>query len=248
MAGRPKKTGQWSAPDTSMLKRMYGMCKRTKIAQKVGRPLASVNKMVAKLFPESTENNNKPWTASEVAKLKNMLGSEGDEVQWARIFKRSVADVERKIIGFQSDVAERPWTRESLADLKRLFGSRSNFDLTLILGMPEKQIVAKAQELRLAKDKKFCSSTNDSERTTKMPRWSSEDIETLKRLHPITPNTELAQRLNRTTKSITSKAASLGLKKQPEHLRKMGRDNVDWRYNRNQCEEEENGKSSDSNA
>ena len=111
--------------------------------------------------------------------------------------------------------------------------------------MPEKQIEAKAQELCMAKDKKFSSSAISASAVTRMPRWTAEDVETLKRMHGTASNSDIAQRLGRTTKSITSKANALGLYKTAEHLRQMGRDNVDWRYHRDKCEEEENDQSSD---
>ena len=248
MLDKPVKTGQWAQPDIGSLTRMYGSVKLTEIARKIGRPLASVNKMVAKLFPESTEKSNTPWGALDVARLKKLYGSVGTVDQWARIFKRPVSEIERKIKSFETEVKERPWTRESLATIKKFYGSRTNIDLELILGMPAKQIEEKAAELSMAKDKKFSSSTIGTSAGTRMPRWTAEDVETLKRMHGTASNGEIAQHLGRTTKSITSKANALGLYKTAEHLRQMGRDNVDWRYHRDKCEEEENGQSADGNA
>jgi hypothetical protein len=248
MLDKPVKSGQWAQPDIGSLTRMYGSVKLTEIARKIGRPLASVNKMVAKLFPESTEKSNTPWGALDVARLKKLYGSVGTVDQWARIFKRPVSEIERKIKSFETEVQERPWTRESLAAIKKFYGSRTNIDLELILGMPAKQIEEKAAELSMAKDKKFSSSTIGTSTGTRMPRWTAEDVETLKRMHGTASNSEIAQHLGRTTKSITSKANSLGLYKTAEHLRQMGRDNVDWRYHRDKCEEEENDQSTDGNA
>jgi hypothetical protein len=248
MLDKPVKSGQWAQPDIGSLTRMYGSVKLTEIARKIGRPLASVNKMVAKLFPESTEKSNTPWGALDVARLKKLYGSVGTVDQWARILKRPVSEIERKIKSFETEVQERPWTRESLAAIKKFYGSRTNIDLELILGMPAKQIEEKAAELSMAKDKKFSSSTIGTSTGTRMPRWTAEDVETLKRMHGTASNSEIAQHLGRTTKSITSKANSLGLYKTAEHLRQMGRDNVDWRYHRDKCEEEENDQSTDGNA
>jgi hypothetical protein len=248
MTDKPVKSGQWSQPDIGYLTRMYGSVKLVEIARKIGRPLASVNKMVAKLFPESAVKSNSPWSAVDVARLKKLYGSVGTVDQWARIFKRPVSEIERKVKSFETEVKERPWTRESLATVKKFYGSRTNIDLELILGMPEKQIEDKAQELCMAKDKKFSSSAVSASAATRMPRWTAEDVETLKRMHGTASNSEIAQHLSRTTKSITSKANALGLYKTAEHLRQMGRDNVDWRYHRDKCEEEENGQSFDGNA
>ncbi len=248
MSDKPTKSGQWSQPDIGALTRMYGSFKLSEIARKVGRPLASVNKMVAKLFPETNGKSNTPWSATDVARLKSFYGSAGNIQEWARILKRTTAEIDRKIDSLDGEVAERPWTREDLAKIKKFYGSRGNYELRIILGMPESQIEAKAKEMCLAKDKKFVSSNNVSAASTPMPRWTKEDTAALVRMHGTASNAQIAQHLERTTKAVTSKANSLGLKKTTEHLRKMGRDNVDWRYHRQQCEEEENGRSSDSNA
>lgn len=209
--------------------------------------MSSVNKMVAKLFPDSIENSNNPWSAKDVKRLKELLGSAGNLSEWARIFKRTEQEIERKIESFRAEISERPWSREALVDLKRLYGSRSNYDMSLILGMPEAQIEAKALELCLAKDKKFVSGSVDNV-PTKMPRWTEEDVETLKRMHGTASNSQIAKLLGRTTKSITSKANSFGLKKTSDHLRKMGKDNVQWRYNCEKREEEENDAAGNSDA
>ena len=248
MPDKPVKSGQWSQPDIGYLTRMYGSTKLAEISRKIGRPLASVNKMVSKLFPDSTENSNTPWGATDVARLKKLYGSVGTVEQWARIFKRPVLEIERKIKSFGTEVKERPWTRDSLATIKKLYGSRTNIDLELILGMPARHIKEKAVELSMAKDKKFSSSSIGDSAGTNMPRWTAEDVETLKRMHGTASNSDIAKHLGRTTKSITSKANALSLYKTPEHLRQMGRDNVDWRYHRDKCEEEENGQSSDGDA
>jgi hypothetical protein len=49
-------------------------------------------------------------------------------------------------------------------------------------------------------------------------------------LYPKTANLDLAQKLNRSVKSVVSKAHNLGLKKEIERLREMGRENVGMRY------------------
>jgi hypothetical protein len=65
-----------------------------------------------------------------------------------------------------------------------------------------------------------------------MPRWDAAAIEKLRQLYPTTPNLELARVLERSVKSVVSKAHNLGLKKEAERLREMGRENVSLRYQR----------------
>jgi hypothetical protein len=66
--------------------------------------------------------------------------------------------------------------------------------------------------------------------TTRMPRWSEEQLELLREMYPESCNLDIAQRLNRSEKSVVSKAHSLGLKKSKLRLRTMGQENVNKRY------------------
>ena len=68
------------------------------------------------------------------------------------------------------------------------------------------------------------------EAATKMPRWTQEELDLLKREYATQSNLEIAQRLGRSVKSVVSKAHHLGLKKSTERLRDMGRENVSLRY------------------
>jgi DNA-binding NarL/FixJ family response regulator len=64
-----------------------------------------------------------------------------------------------------------------------------------------------------------------------MPRWNASELEVLRALYPTRSNLEIALELQRSVKSVVSKAHHLGLKKEIERLREMGRENVRLRYN-----------------
>jgi hypothetical protein len=68
---------------------------------------------------------------------------------------------------------------------------------------------------------------------TRMPRWDTQAIGVLVEFYPKTANLDLAQKLNRSVKSVVSKAHNLGLKKEVDRLRQMGRENVSMRYRKN---------------
>jgi len=84
------------------------------------------------------------------------------------------------------------------------------------------EIVAKARELCLAKDKRMVAGT-------RMPRWSSAEVARLRQLYPDHSNLEIARTLGRSVTSIANKAHQLGLCKSPATLRTMGRRNVGLR-------------------
>jgi hypothetical protein len=53
-------------------------------------------------------------------------------------------------------------------------------------------------------------------------------------MYPTVANLDIAAKLNRSVKSVVSKAHNLGLKKEADRLREMGRENVGMRYRKNQ--------------
>ena len=217
--------GPWSHPEIEKLKRMYGLKDEAQIARLLGRTPQSVKRMVHKVF--AGERRSGPWTAREVVELKKYLGA-ADVPVIARILRRTEVEVERRIHTLQESVRPREWTSSDLQRLKRLYGTRSTGDLSLILGQPVAEIERKAEALCLAKDKGYVRRSGTG--SVRMPRWSREEKERLRRLYPDTPNLEIARLIGRSEKSIVSKAHDLGLRKSSERLRQMGQENVAVRY------------------
>jgi hypothetical protein len=139
--------------------------------------------------------------------------------------------VENRIAQLRGQVRPREWTSQDEQELKTYYGSRSDQDLTIILGRPVAQIEEKARSLCLAKDKTFQHRAQGIGRV-RMPRWSREELDLLAELYPNTPNIDIARALQRSTKSVVSKANDLGLKKSHDRLRRMGQENVSHRHQR----------------
>jgi len=208
---------------------MYGLKSDDYISKELNRPKASVQRMAEALFPAAERTG--PWTDDEIERMKRYLGvCEVETI--ARIFGRAIADVQARISELDGKKVDRDWTHEEVADLKRLYGTRTDEDIARIFERPEASIASKALELCLAKDKAFLRKISGDERTTRMPRWSADEIETLKRLYPDHSNLEIAKALGRSVKSVVSKAHNIGLKKDPSRLQEMGRQNVSLRYAR----------------
>lgn len=53
--------------------------------------------------------------------------------------------------------------------------------------------------------------------------WTKEEVKLLRATYGNKPNTEVAQVLNRTVKSVKYKAGTLGLRKTKRYLRSIGR-------------------------
>jgi hypothetical protein len=118
------------------------------------------------------------------------------------------------------------WTLDELKKLQRTYGSRTDAKVARSLGRTVEEVKAKAEELALAKDKAAFPGVR------KMPRWSTEELEKLRALYPTTANVDIARELGRSLKSVVSKGCALGLRKEHERLRDMGRRNVQLRRDR----------------
>ena len=218
--------GRWSAAEQARLKALFGLRDDAVIARELNRPVSSVRRMAEKLFPLRKKSG--PWTADEVNRLKHYLGATTEEVI-ARVLGRSVDEVHIQITELGRIRRNGTWTRGEIARLKRIYGTRSDEDLARIFGRREDEIRRLAKEHALAKDKAFTRKVK-GEASTRMPRWSQDELAFLRRHYSTWANLDIAKRLNRSVKSIVSKAHNLGLKKSSERLRSMGRENVSLRY------------------
>jgi len=221
--GAPRR-GRWSQAEVARLRDLYGLRDDAVIARSLNRPIYSVRKMALEVF--KGERRTGPWSADEVQKLKRYLGRTTEEVI-ARILRRDIKEVHDRILSLDQGLTETSWKRVEIAEFKRTYGTRTDEDLARIFGRPVEQI----QELatRLAMDKAFLRKLQGAA-STRMPRWSEEELEQLKEMYPTVSNLEIATKLNRSVKSVVSKAHNLRLKKDPDRLREMGRQNVSLRY------------------
>jgi hypothetical protein len=169
-----------------------------------------------------------PWTADEVQNLKRYLGLSSQTVI-ARILGRTEDEVRQRILELDRMQVNGRWTRAEIAEFKRVYGTRTDDDLTRVFGRTLESVTRLAQKLKLAKDKGFLRKLNGAS-TTKMPRWTEGELARLKEMYPTSSNLEIAGALERSVKSVVSKAHNLGLKKDPGRLREMGRENVSLRY------------------
>ena len=218
--------GRWSQAEINRLRELYGLRDEAAIAHELNRPEQSVRKMAEEIFGTPTRTG--PWSAEEVQELRRYIGGASTEVI-ARKLGRSAEEVAQQIGEMRKIQQVGRWSQEEIADFKRLYGTRTDDDLALIFGRTLDSVQRLAERYRLAKDKAFVRKLTGTA-ATRMPRWDRAAIEQLKELYPKTANLDLALKLNRSVKSIVSKAHNLGLKKEVERLREMGRENVGMRY------------------
>lgn len=224
-SGGPRR-GRWTAPEIARLKELYGLRDEESIAKLLNRPVSSVRRMAEQIFKLATRTG--PWSAREVSDLRKFLGGTSHETI-ARILGRTVEEVQQQVEELRRVQQTGRWTQEEVVEFKRLYGTRTDEDLAAIFGRSIDAVKRLGARYCLAKDKAFVRRLTGSS-ATRMPRWSSEEIELLTVIYPLEPNLEIAQKLNRSVKSIVSKAHNLGLKKADERLEEMGRENVSLRY------------------
>ncbi len=218
--------GRWSQAEVARLREMYGLRDEASIARELNRPIATVRKMAEDVC--RSEPRTGPWTADEVQRLKQFLGASAPETI-AHILGRPVGEVGQQIFELGRIQQAGRWTREEVADFRRIFGTRTDEDLARIFGRSIEAIRRQAQKYSLAKDKAFMRRLR-GEAATRMPRWTDAELELLREMYPLVSNLDIAQKLQRSVKSVVSKAHNMGLKKDPQRLRQMGRENVSLRY------------------
>lgn len=218
--------GRWSQAEIARLKDLYGLKDERAIARELNRPAESVRRMAQTVFPAVARTG--PWTPSELRELRKYLGGVPIE-GLARIVGRSVEDLRRKIEELRGIQHTGRWTQEETAEFKRLYGTRTDEDLAVIFERSVEAVRRLGGRLCLGKDKAFVRRLSGPA-SSRMPRWDAGEIERLVTLYPVAPNLEIAQSLNRSVKSVVSKAHNLGLKKEADRLREMGRQNVSLRY------------------
>lgn len=223
---RGRRKGRWTRAELDRLRDMYGLKPDEVIARELGRTPQSVRKMAEELFRDAAKQG--PWTAADIQELKRYLGASTTETI-ARILGRPVDEVQGQIIELGRIQQNTRWTREENAELRRVYGTRSDEDLAKIFSRSVESIERQARKLCLAKDKAFVKRIA-GEGATRMPRWSAEELATLRELYPRTANLDIAQKLGRSVKSVVSKAHHMGLRKELERLQEMGRENVRLRY------------------
>jgi hypothetical protein len=220
------KRGRWSNAERARVRQLYGLRDEVLIAQALKRPVASVLRVARDLFGAPIKTG--PWTEGETAQLKRYLGASSPEVI-ARILGRSAAEVRARIEALGQVRNTERWSRAETAELKRIYGSRPDEALALIFGRCPDEIRRVAGECGLSKGKAFVRKLS-GKNATRMPRWQPAELELFKSSYTTRSNLELARRLGRSVKSISSKASQLHLKKSRERLREMGRLNVSSRY------------------
>ncbi|MEO6709676.1 MAG: hypothetical protein ABIP42_08855 [Planctomycetota bacterium] len=218
--------GRWTQDEIAHLQDWYGLRDLETLARELARKPESVQKQAEIVCRHAPRHG--PWSDEEISVLKKYLGLATEEIIGC-VLGREISEVRTQLAELGNRRREGAWSRDERSRLKQLYGSRSDEDLATILERPVESVKVVARELRLAKDKVFLK-RHEPRQITRMPRWTGAALEELRERYPRESNIDIARSLGRSVKSVVSKAHQLGLKKQVERLRQMGRENISLRY------------------
>jgi hypothetical protein len=221
------RNASWSTEQVDRFREMYGLRDESAIARELKCTVANVREMATAIYKGMPKTG--PWSSEEQESLLAYLGASTMQAL-CHVMGRSQEDIDGKLVELAVIKTDAPFDQEDVARFKRLYGTRRDEDLAIIFGRRLGDIQDEAKKLCIAKDKAFIRRTSPAEKSTRMPRWGSSDLTQLRELYPIHSNLDIAQRLQRSVKSVVSKAHNLGLRKDPARLKEMGRENVSLRY------------------
>ncbi|MBL8752306.1 MAG: hypothetical protein JNK15_03315 [Planctomycetes bacterium] len=224
MTGRTSRRGQWSVQELERLRQLLPRRGVAQTAALLRRSPASVQKKAFRLLRVPPRRGD--WTDSDDSMLREAWGAVEPRLLGAML-GRSIADVRRRAVWLRAAVRSGPWTHAERLRLKDLFGTRSDADLEVCLSRRRDDVLAMAQGLCLARDKR--SGLRGAE-GARMPRWTPAEVERLRQLYADRDNLEVARLLGRTVTSVANKANLLGLHKSPAVLAEIGRQNVGIRH------------------
>jgi glucan-binding YG repeat protein len=115
------------------------------------------------------------------------------------------------------------WDQDSVNQFRRDYPARTDDELCQMYNTNLHKVQQLAMQYRLGKDKRVLLGV------VKMPRWTKEQIEILKKLYKDNDNITVAKAVGKSVKAVVSKAFFLGLKKTKDQLTKTAKKNVSYR-------------------
>ena len=219
----------WTRETTTHFRRWYGMKDDQFLAREIGCDVAELRAKALEIF--QTPVRRGAWSREDVDSLRALLGAL-DEKMIGRMIGRTPRAIRAKVVELALELQGDPLSANERVRFKRLYGTRADEDLAIVFGRKVEVVEQEARTMCLSKDKAFLKRKAGGAASTKMPRWTAEELDLLEKMYPTSSNLDIAQALGRSAKSVVSKAHNLRLKKDEARLREMGRENVQVRYER----------------
>jgi hypothetical protein len=222
--------GPWSRTSDAILGAEYGRKRLLSLARSLQRTEALTRRRFEQLFPIVPASPEAVWTPEHEAALPDFLGMSGADTI-SRALRVPEDLVQARLEALKAARSSRPWTHAEDRLLVEVYGHRHDEGLSLLFTRPVEDVQQRAKELAVAKDKAYRRAEFGAS-STRMPRWTEEQYRILREMYPTFSNLEIARRIGRSLKSVTSTGHKLGLKKSEERMREMGKENIRHRYPR----------------
>lgn len=234
------KRGNWSVEELERVRAQFARRPIEQLARSLRRTEDSVRDRARRIFKRTTQRG--ALTNAEQAELRAMVGIASIE-EMALVLARARNRVLDVLQSWRDRRRSGRWADWELRYLRDFASKRPDWALELVTGRSRGAIVKRCAEYCIGTDRSLVpvelpelgtlpTLVLEPRASRRMPRWQAEDVERLRILYPIRPNLDLARIFGRSVKSIRAKAQDLGLKKAPERLEAMGRENVQRRYQR----------------
>ena len=170
----------------------------------------------------------KPYTEEDIAYIRKWYGRKS-AAQIAKHIKHSLRGVQWKVreLGLNQPRTDL-WTEEQVSLLRRLYGTMLMPEIARRVGKSAKSIAQKSMKLGLTHQEAIKTYENEKGRRVILREgcktyWSPQMISTLRRLFPVTQNSEVAQMCGVSDSVMSRKARELGLKKNPDYVKEYTR-------------------------
>ncbi len=230
------KRGNWSVEELTKLRRCFGRRPLRQLARDLRRTPETVCQKANQLLGSRCRTG--AWSADEVATLREMVGV-ADLDTMALVLGRPGEEVASVLEAWAARSRRGRFERWEIGYLKAFYSSREDWAVAVVTGRSLAAVRKRARLLCLGKDRRLESvripflepivEIQPMPRV-RMPRWTRDEIQALRRIYPSRANLDVAKELGRSIKSVLAKANELGLRKTPARLRDMGRANVGVRH------------------
>ena len=196
-------TKPWSKRETNYLIKNYPKMSMPQLRIALGRSKGSIRGKAERL--NLMEEGFEVWSNEEIKTLRRLWQEGYSCPQIAEKIGRTCSSIQnrihlqKQIFGLKNRNKIHPWTKKDTDYLVRHYKNKTIRELSEILGRRTDSIKYKAQWLNLT-DKA-------------VGRWSTREINMLKKYYTKWPNSKFVEKLGRTPGAIKTKAISLVLKK-----------------------------------
>jgi GcrA cell cycle regulator len=194
----------WSLEEDQLLRTLYGTVPYQELASRLGRSVTAVIGH-ASYRGIAQPRTGRPWNATDDKRLRSLYGRMPNAEAARRMDRSEDAVILRAgKLGLTRETTP-PWSAREDATLKRLHAA----------GMSYKAIAHELSRTRNAVAGRVMKLGLAATQPMRAPRWTNQEMKTLRKLYGTVRNREIGSRLGRSSASVEQKARELGIAGEP---------------------------------